>query len=46
LQKLTLHITPDADVREAVVTLVGPENVESLVARDPTLEEAYLTLLK
>lgn len=45
-QKLVVHVAPDRDLRAAVTEKVGSEKVEQLVLRDPTLEEAYLTLLR
>ena len=45
LQTFSIRIPPDADLRSAVEETVGPDNVESLLQRDPTLEEAYLALL-
>ena len=45
LQTFSIRIPPDADLRSAVEETVGPNNVESLLQRDPTLEEAYLALL-
>ena len=45
LQTFSIRIPPDADLRSAVEDTVGPDNVESLLQRDPTLEEAYLALL-
>lgn len=45
LQKLTLQVAPDRDIRAPLVGLLGADNIESLVERDPTLEEAYLSIL-
>ena len=45
LQTFSIRIPPDADLRGAVEDVVGSDNVESLLQRDPTLEEAYLALL-
>ena len=45
LQTFSIRIPPDANLRGAVEEAVGPENIESLLQRDPTLEEAYLALL-
>lgn len=44
-QKLTISVKHGCDLRERIVEAVGPENIESLVARDPTLEEAYINIL-
>ena len=46
LQKLTVSIAFGADLKEEIAETVGPENIESLVSRDPTLEEAYINILK
>jgi ABC-2 type transport system ATP-binding protein len=46
LQKLTLHLPPGMEIRSEVTRILGEGNVESMVMRDPTLEEAYLNILK
>ena len=46
LQKLTVSVSFGIDLKEKIVEAVGPENVEGLVSRDPTLEEAYINILK
>ena len=46
LQKLTISVRFGTDLREKIVETVGPENIESLVSRDPTLEEAYINILQ
>ncbi len=46
IQKLTIHTLPGADVSEEVRRVLGPANVESILARDPTLEEAYISIFK
>jgi ABC-2 type transport system ATP-binding protein len=46
LQKLTIHVSPDREVKEEVKQILGQSNIESLITRDPTLEEAYLSILK
>ena len=46
IQKLTIHIKPGANVREEVNKLLGVDTIESMVARDPTLEEAYLSIFQ
>ena len=46
LQKLTLDVLPGAEVREEVTRVLGQSNIESVVLRAPTLEEAYLSVLK
>ncbi|MYB41876.1 MAG: ABC transporter ATP-binding protein [Chloroflexi bacterium] len=45
LQTFSIRVPPDADLRSAVEETAGSDNVESLLQRDPTLEEAYLALL-
>ncbi len=45
-QKLTISVTYGADLRDRIVETVGAENIENLVSRDPTLEEAYINILK
>jgi ABC-2 type transport system ATP-binding protein len=46
VQKLTIHTRPGTDVRKEVKKAVGDDNIESMVDRDPTLEEAYLSIFK
>jgi len=46
IQKLTIHTVPGADVSQDVSRVLGPANVESIVSRDPTLEEAYISIFK
>lgn len=45
LTRLTVQVRPDADVRDAVLALVPEEQRESFLEREPTLEEAYLSIL-
>ena len=45
-QKLTVSIRFGEDLRDRIVEIVGSENVESLVSRDPTLEEAYINIIR
>ncbi len=45
LQKLTVQMALEADVRDELVAVVGESNVDGLVEREPSLEEAYLTML-
>ena len=45
-QKLTISVVYGLDIRERIVEAVDSENIESLVSRDPTLEEAYINILK
>ncbi len=46
LQKLTIHVLPGIEVKDEITQVLGQSNIESLVMRDPTLEEAYLSILK
>ncbi len=46
VQKLTIYVSPDRDIQAGVRQTIGPENVDSMVTRDTTLEEAYLSILK
>jgi ABC-2 type transport system ATP-binding protein len=45
LTRLTVQARPDSDARPAIVALVGEEQLESVLEREPTLEEAYLSIL-
>jgi ABC-2 type transport system ATP-binding protein len=45
LTRLTLQVRPDANMREAVLALIDDEQLESVLEREPTLEEAYLSIL-
>ena len=45
-QKLTISVTTGAVVMDTVTETIGAENIENLVSRDPTLEEAYINILK
>ena len=44
--KLTVHVAPGSDLQDRLPALVGPDNLEAMVRRDPTLEEAYVSLLQ
>jgi len=46
IQKLTIHLIPGTEIRAAVTSQLGDELVESLIMREPTLEEAYLSIFK
>ena len=46
IQKLTIHTLPGAEVREKITEILGQDNIESMSMRDPTLEEAYLNIIK
>jgi ABC-2 type transport system ATP-binding protein len=43
--RITLHMVPDAKVEADVKRLLGENSIESLIQRDPTLEEAYLSII-
>jgi ABC-2 type transport system ATP-binding protein len=45
LTRLTVQVRPDAKVRDAVLALIAEEQLESVLEREPTLEEAYLSIL-
>ena len=45
-QKLTVSTRFGEELRDRIVEIVGSENVESLVSRDPTLEEAYINIIR
>jgi ABC-2 type transport system ATP-binding protein len=45
LQRVIVQAEPDAGVREKVAALVEEVSVESILEREPTLEEAYLRIL-
>ena len=44
--RLTIHVHPGTEIKAGVVEILGEDNVESIVMRDPTLEEAYLSIIK
>jgi len=44
IQRLTIHTIPDVNVKGSVELILGADNIESIVTRDPTLEEAYLSM--
>jgi ABC-2 type transport system ATP-binding protein len=46
LEKLTIQVAPTSDVRETLLNLLPEQHVESFIEREPTLEEAYLSILK
>jgi hypothetical protein len=45
-QRLTVHLLPDTDIKKDIIRIIGEINIESMVMRDPTLEEAYLSIIK
>jgi ABC-type uncharacterized transport system ATPase subunit len=46
IQKLTINTSPDSGIEGMLKSIIGEENIESFVKRDPTLEEAYLSIIK
>jgi ABC-2 type transport system ATP-binding protein len=46
IRKLTIHSRSGVQIREEVVTILEQYNIESIITRDPTLEEAYLSVFK
>ena len=45
-QRLTIQALPGTEVKSGVAKIIGEGNIESMVMRDPTLEEAYLSIIK
>ena len=45
LTRLIVQVRPGAAMREALLALAGEEQLESVLEREPTLEEAYLSIL-
>jgi len=45
-ERIVIQYTPGVDVRPAITSVAGLENIQTLVERDPTLEEAYLNILR
>ena len=45
-QKIAITVQAGVDARDRIEDTVGAERVENLVVRDPTLEEAYVSILK
>jgi ABC-2 type transport system ATP-binding protein len=46
LHKLSVHCAIGLDLRDRICEVIGRESVENVTAREPTLEEAYLNILK
>lgn len=46
IQRITIHMLPGMDVKDEVTKILGEGNIDSYVMRDPTLEEAYLSIIK
>jgi ABC-2 type transport system ATP-binding protein len=45
LTRLTVQVRPDADARPAILGSIAEDRLESVLEREPTLEEAYLSIL-
>ncbi len=45
LQRVIVQAKVGTDLRGAALALIDPEQVESIVEREPTLEEAYVSIL-
>jgi ABC-2 type transport system ATP-binding protein len=46
IQRITIHMLPGTEIKAGVTEIIGEGNIESIVMRDPTLEEAYLSIIK
>ena len=46
LHKLTVHVDSGTDHRERIAAVAEPAGIEDMITREPTLEEAYLNMLK
>ena len=46
LQRFAVFVKAGADVRPRIEEIVGADAIESLVLREPTLEEAYVSILQ
>ena len=46
IQRITIQMKPGTEFKTKVTEILGKSNIESLVMRDPTLEEAYLSIIK
>ena len=46
LQRITVHVRSGASPQAQVVEAIGEDNVETMVEREPTLEEAYVSILR
>jgi len=46
IQRLTMQVIPGIEVKDKIYEVCGNSNVESLITRDPTLEEAYLSIIE
>ena len=43
-QRATVWVAGDVDIRDRIEETVGPQHIDSEVVREPTLEEAYLSI--
>jgi hypothetical protein len=46
IQKLTLHVKPGINIKPGIKKKLGKNNIDYITERDPTLEEAYLSIIK
>jgi ABC-2 type transport system ATP-binding protein len=46
VQRLTIQVLPGTEVKIGIKNVLGEGNIESIIMRDPTLEEAYLSIIK
>jgi ABC-2 type transport system ATP-binding protein len=46
IQRLTIHTVPGTEAKTEATRILGEANIESFIMRDPTLEEAYLSIIK
>jgi ABC-2 type transport system ATP-binding protein len=46
IHKLTIHTRPGVQIKEEVVKILEKDNIDSIITRDPTLEETYLSIFK
>ncbi len=46
IQKLTIHLEAGVEIQEKITEQLGTDLVESIIMREPTLEEAYLSIFK
>jgi hypothetical protein len=45
LKRLTIHVQPGLKIKNDVTKIIGEENIESIITRDPTMEEAYISII-
>ncbi len=46
LHKLTVHTSIGVDIQEQIAEMAGHAGITNIISREPTLEEAYLNILK